>query len=275
MNIQWWRNRTIIITGASSGIGMAVARRLAQPGIRLGLVARRTTVIEELAGALRSRGAQVVTANADVTDLVALRSGVAEMERQLGPCEIVIANAGVHHYTPGPEFSAEAAAEVVRTNLIGVTNTIGSVLPGMVARRRGQLVAIASIAGVLGLPRMGTYCATKAAVVTQMNALAIDLRPLGIRVSTICPGFVDTPLIKTHNQRLLIFKMPVERAAERIIAAIERGKRICYFPWQTYFLARLGTLLPFGLYARLMRRVTNRARLAQQKTAEPSKPESR
>ncbi|MBL8880704.1 MAG: SDR family NAD(P)-dependent oxidoreductase, partial [Phycisphaerales bacterium] len=144
----------------------------------------------------------------------------------------------------------------------------GSVLPEMISRGRGHIVAIASIASVIGLPRMGTYCASKAAVVTQMNALAVDLKPLGIRVSTVCPGFIETPLIKTHNQRLLIFKLS-EDAANRIIAAIERGKRISYFPWQTYWLARLGALLPFGLYARLMRRITNRARQARLKNADP------
>lgn len=258
MKPDWWRDRHVLITGASSGIGREVARRLAQPGIRLGLIARGEASLAELSQDLQQRGANVAYATADVTDLSQMRAAVESLEARLGPCEIALANAGVHQYTPGSEFTAEKADAVIRTNVIGVTNTIGCVLPAMVARRRGHLVAISSIASVLSLPRMGTYCASKAAVVTQMNALAVDLKPFGIRVTTICPGFIQTPLIQSHNPRLLIFRLTAEQAAERIILAIEREKRICYFPLRTYALARFGSLLPFRIYGWIIRRVTAR-----------------
>lgn len=260
MNPNWWHKRPVLITGASSGIGRAVALQLARPGVRLGLIARRTVLLETLADELRGRGADVATAAADVADLDQMRAAAGLLESSIGPCAIAIANAGIHHYTPGPEFDPQAAAEVIRTNVIGVTNTIGSVLPGMVARGDGHLVAVASIAGILSLPRMGTYGASKAAVIALMNSLSVDLKPHGVRVTTICPGFIDTPLISKHNKRLLIFKMSAEAAALRIISAIEREQRIRYFPWPTYALARFGTMLPFSLYARWMRRISARTR---------------
>lgn len=260
MNLNWWQNRPVVITGASSGIGRALALGLAGSGMRIGLIARRTELLEQLCVELRSRGAEVAAAPADVTNLEQTRRAVGILEERLGPCSIAVANAGVHHYTPGPEFDPQAAAEVVRTNVIGVTNTIGSVLPRMVSRGNGHLVAIASIAGIISLPRMGTYGASKAAVIALMNSLSVDLKPHGVRVTTICPGFVETPLIAKHNKRLLIFKITAEEAAARIIHAIEQNKRICHFPWPTYALVRLGRMLPFSLYARWIRRISDRAR---------------
>ena len=131
-------------------------------------------------------------------------------------------------------------------------NTIDALVPGMVDRRSGHFVAIASLAATIGLPAAGAYCASKAAVVTLMESLEVDLYRYGIKVLTVCPGFVDTPLVAHYERKDLSFLVSAEDAAGRIARAIERGKRRCSFPWQTQALIRLARLMPFRLYRRVI-----------------------
>lgn len=256
MNDQsFWNNRVVVVTGASSGIGAAFARHCAARGARVGLIARRAEALAELSDGLnRERGAEIaVAAAADVVDAAAMAAAARQIESRLGPTDVVFACAGVQRYTPGDRFVAERANEVLTTNVQGVVNTIGAVLPGMVERRRGHVAAVASIAAMLGLPEVSAYCASKAAVVTLLESLRLDVYKLGIRVTTLCPGFVDTPLIRSHDRRNLRYVLQPADAAARMARAIERGVPEHWFPWQTWLTARIARFMPFGIYRIILR----------------------
>ena len=180
------------------------------------------------------------------------------LEESLGSCDVLIANAGTHPYTRGKVFDAENARAVFATNVNGVINAIGAVLPEMVKRRSGHLVAVASMAAMLGLPEVGAYSASKSALVTLMESLRVDLHRFGIKVTTICPGFVETPMIAHHPRSVLKFVLQPAEAAQRIARAIERGKAEYWFPWQMWLVAKLGRALPFGLYRRVCARLPKR-----------------
>src|SRR4051794_18619017 len=178
-------DRVVLITGAANGIGRALAELFAGEGARVGALDRDAGGLDALAAQMKS-GA-VTTAVADVTDLAALRGATARLEGQLGPTDLLIANAGIGMETSALAFRAEDIAAQVNINLIGVANSIDAVLPGMVRRRSGHLAAVSSLASYRGLPRMAGYCASKAGVNALLDALRVELRPAGVAVTTICP----------------------------------------------------------------------------------------
>jgi len=250
-----WQDKCVLITGASSGIGWALAECLAERGAEVGMIARRKEKLAELARIIESGGGRAAFAVADVADPVQTERAVRLLEESLGPCEVLIANAGTHPHTRANVFDAESARAVFATNVNGVINAIGAVLPEMLKRRKGHLVAVASMAAMLGLPEVGAYSASKAALVTLMESLRVDLRRFGIKVTTICPGFVETPMIARHPRSVLKFVLQPAEAARRIARAIERGKAEYWFPWQMWLAARLARALPFGLYRRVCERL--------------------
>ena len=140
----------------------------------------------------------------------------------------------------------------MQTNVQGAANTFDAVLPGMLARGGGHLVGMASIAGMLGLPEVGAYSASKAALITLLQSLRLDLHSRRIRVTAVCPGFVDTPFLDGHDRRVLRFMMTAAECARRTAQAVERGRAEAYFPWQTWLLARTARSLPFPLLRRLI-----------------------
>ena len=257
--MNYWHDKHVIITGASSGIGWALAEHLATGNAhatRLGLIARRRNKLDELAAKLDAHGTRVAVrprrCRRPRRDAM---TAVSHLENELGPCDAMIANAGMHEYSPGRDFSAAAANRVIATNVQGVFNSFGPVLPHMLERRSGHLVAVASIAGMLGLPDVGAYSASKAAVITFMESLRVDLHRTGVKATTICPGFVYTPMIEDHHPEALKFALPAPEAARRITRAIERGKREYWFPWQTWLSARIGRALPLWAYEWVARRL--------------------
>ncbi len=255
---EFWSGKHVIITGASSGIGHAIASLMASRGARVGLLARDASKLHEFASSLEKAGRSAAYAPADVSDARATEQAIRTLESRFGPPDVVIANAGIHRFSRGDQFVTSDAADVIRTNVLGVIHTLGPVLPGMVARKRGHIAAVASIAAAIGLPRIGAYSASKAAVVTLLEGLRVDLSPYGIRVTAICPGFTDTPLIRTHNPGVLKGVMSAEYVAQRAADAIERGKAEVWFPWKLRMLARLASALPAGAYARLTRLLPDR-----------------
>ena len=264
---DFWQNKTVIITGGSSGIGLAVAEALAARGARLGLMARSAEPLNAVRARLIANGHVVHCCAADVRIADATRTALQQLEAALGPCDVLIACAGIQRNTRGEQFDTAEAADVVQTNLLGVIHTIGPIVNGMVARGRGQIVVISSIAALLGLPRISVYCATKAALRTMMNGLGVDLHGTGVRLTTIFPGFVDTPLISAHNPGITRSRLVPSEAARRIISAIEAGKRECWFPWRTRLLGMAAARLPYGLFRRLCGLLPSRSRDAARQRA--------
>jgi short-subunit dehydrogenase len=241
-----------IVTGASSGIGRALAGILAARGYRVGLIARRREVLDALADEIRSDGGTAVVAAADVGNRTELRSAVAQVVEGLGPVDIMVANAGFGVHTDLDPLNIDDVETTFRVNLHGVVYSIEAVLPSMLARRTGQIVAISSLAAFKGLPGESAYCASKAAVNAYTEGLRISLRGHGVVVATVCPGFIDTPM-NTMNAASTPFLMTADAAARRITRVIERRRSgvIC-FPWPMAILTRVIARLPDGLVARLV-----------------------
>lgn len=254
LSARFWRDKCVIVTGASSGIGRALAAGLAACGARVGLIARRETLLQELAAAIASCGGRAALAAADVTMREQVFGAVQTLEGALGPCDVLIANAGVYRKTAAREFDVERAELVLKTNLLGVVYALGAVLPGMVRRQRGHLAAVASVGGMIGLRGAAAYCASKQGIVTLLQSLRADLWGTGIRVTAICPGYVDTPMITDEERATLRDLVSADEAAWRIAWAIERGRAEYWFPWWTSLEVRLARLLPPRLAARILSR---------------------
>jgi short-subunit dehydrogenase len=249
-------NRVVLITGAGNGIGRELAHVLAAEGARVAALDRDGTALESLAAELKDRA--VATAVADVTDLAAVRAAAGELEARLGPTELLIANAGVGIETSALAFRAEEIAAQVNVNLIGVANSIDAVLPGMVRRRSGHLVAISSLASYRGLPRMAGYCASKAGVNALLDALRVELRPAGIAVTTVCPGWVRTGLTATLDLRH-VRMMELAEAVRRVVEAVRTRKAFVAFPapdaWRVRLLRHLPRSASDWMTARHFRRL--------------------
>lgn len=248
-----WSQRVVLITGASSGIGRALAVAWARRGARVALLARRAEALEEVAGAVEAAGGRAFAVVADVRKSEAVKAAVELVEREWGRVDVLVANAGVGEITRAEGFPVEKAREVFETNVVGAMNAVAAVLPGMFARGDGQLVAISSLAAYRGLPGSGAYCASKAALSTFFESLRVELRGRNIAVTTIHPGFVKTPMTTGRNQPMP-FLVEVERAAELMLRAVESRRRTYAFPWQLAWIARLTKHLPDALHDRILAR---------------------
>jgi short-subunit dehydrogenase len=244
---EFWKDRVVFVTGASSGIGEALAIRLGERGARLALFARRADLLRALAGRIEARGGRAIVLAGSVTQRGAVVDAVRRASDALGPVDVLIANAGIGAPTPGVALDPVLATEIVEVNLVGALNSVSACLPSMLARGRGHVVAIASLAAFRGFPGSAAYCASKAGMRALFESLRVDLAPRGIRVTTVCPGYVDTPMVAASRSRMP-FLQAADPSALRILRAIERGRREVLFPWQTVLLTRVLAALPAGLY---------------------------
>ena len=249
--MAFWSGKSVWITGASSGIGAALAERIGAEGARVGLVARNEERLIEVAEQV-GRHSRCAWAAADVRDRSQLHAAMDRLVDQIGSCDILIASAGVYLQTDVRRFSADSVHQVMETNLGGVAAAIEHVLPGMIERNRGQIVAIASLAARIGLPQAAAYCASKAALVRFMEALRVDLRSHGVATTTILPGTVDTPMI-TDEERSHAVSLP--RATRIIMRAIARRRAECEFPRSTAWSIRAVRSLPTRLFDAIVRRL--------------------
>lgn len=249
---EFWREKHVLITGATSGIGRALVDEVITRGGRVSALGRRTELLEQVT---TQYGDMVACAGVDVADRVALQTAVDQVALKLGPVDVLIACAGLYRKTAGAAFDAARAEQVFRTNVIGVSNALGAVLPAMVQRQAGHLCAVSSLGGLLSLPAAGAYCASKAAVATLMKSVRLDVEPLGIHVLTVYPGFVDTAMITDHERRTQRGIWPAEKAARRILWAIERGKREDAFPFSLWLEIKLASWLSWPLYRWAMKSV--------------------
>lgn len=248
-----YANQVAVITGASSGIGWALAKLLAAEGCKVGLIARRRDKLEELASEIRQAGGTAALATADVGDREQIRAAVAEVAGELGPIDLMIANAGIGMPTQLDPVNIDDIEQMFRINVLGMIYTLEAAQTDMLRRGKGHLVAISSAAGRKGLPGESAYCATKAAVNHYTEGLRIQLRDRGILVTTICPGFVKTPMtnINTFHMPWL---MSADEAARRIVRALKRKRKFVLFPWQMRFLMWLCYWAPDWFIAKGMGR---------------------
>ena len=250
----------LVITGASSGLGEALAREAAHryPNASIALIARRGEALEALAEQLG--GVRTLCCPIDLTDRAALAEAGKEILSRFGAPDVVIANAGVngptYTGTPGDEAQFE---RIFQTNVMGVFDTFATFVPAMRARGQGRLVGIASVAGIRGMPSLGGYCASKAAVIAYCESLRLELKTSGLSVCTIAPGYIRTPMT-ARNRYAMPFLMDADRFARKAFDAIERGRSFSVIPWQMGWVARLLRVLPDALFDAAFARAPHKPR---------------
>ncbi|MDC8785617.1 SDR family oxidoreductase [Roseateles koreensis] len=242
----------VYITGASSGIGQALALRYYQAGWRLALVARRAAEMQQWAQAEGLSADRWAVYGADVSEIDSITAAGRQCMAAQGLPDVVIANAGISIGIDTAIFSDLAVMQrLYATNNIGMAATFHPFLAAMNQRGRGCLVGVASVAGIRGLPGHAAYCSSKAAVISYCESLRGECRPHGVHVLTLVPGYIDTPLTQ-KNRYGMPFLMSPERFADKAFEAIAQRARFQVIPWQMGWVARLLRLLPDALFDRLL-----------------------
>ncbi len=252
-------NRSILITGASSGIGRALALAYAEPGVALALIGRNRDRLEAVAALARGQGAEVETGLVDVRDQDAMAQWIAAADSRRS-FDLCIANAGITTGLAPDELfeDPQAVRAILSSNLLGVFNTVEPLIAPMCARKRGQLAFIGSIAGLRGLPYSPAYSVTKAGVQAYSELLRGRLEPVGVCVSLVIAGFVKTPL-NDSIEAMKPFEISDAQAARIIRRGLDRRRAIVAFPWPLYLLARLGRILPVRLVDKILASVEVKA----------------
>ena len=245
--MTYWTNKVVMITGASSGIGKGIALEIAARGANLGLLARREELLNDIAGEAKTHNVKAVSAAVDVRDAEAVRAAANRFRHELGPIDILIANAGIGTADHATRLKPEHVAKVMSINVLGAANSVAAVLPEMVERKHGRLVAISSLAAYRGVAKSAAYCASKAAMSSYFESLRIDLRHSGVGVTTIYPGFIKTDLTAGRAAKMP-YLMELDYAVKKIISAIEREKKTYAFPWQLATIVRAGLIMPVAMY---------------------------
>jgi short-subunit dehydrogenase len=253
--MPFWSNKVVLVTGASSGIGRGLALELARRGAKLGLVARRKEILDEIVAEIASNSAKngggqatnVIAIAGDVQDAESMRAAAEQLRSSFGKIDVLIANAGIGGANDAANFDAANLANVITVNVIGVGNSVAAVVPEMVERGSGQLVVISSLSAYRGLPKSAAYCASKAAVSAMFESLRLDLKPRGIDVTIIHPGFIKTPLTAGRKAKLP-WLQELQPAVNKMIRAIERRKKSYAFPWQLATIVRAGMIMPNAMY---------------------------
>ncbi len=245
-----------LITGAGSGVGRLLALGLAEKGVAVAAIDIREDGVRTLADELTKQGRRCAWTIGDVTLADELRSKVAALEQQVGSIDLLIANAGIGIETSGLAYSAADMNKVLGVNLLGVSNSIAAVLPGMLQRRQGHIVAMSSLASYVGLPRMLAYCASKSGVNALMQGLRYEVKSFGIHTTTICPGWIRTPMTEQFVGKIPLLEP--EAAVARILKAIHRRQRFVAFPrstvWKLWLLRWSPTFVGDWLMGHLQRR---------------------
>lgn len=245
--MTYWTNKVVMITGASSGIGRGLALEIASRGANVGLLARRQELLNEIVREVTAHNVKAVSAIADVRDAKAVRAAADRFRKELGPIDVLIANAGIGTTHHAIKLQPEHAAEVIGINVLGAVNSVAAVAPEMVERGQGRLVAISSLAAYRGLAKSAAYCASKAALSSYFESVRIDLRHTGVGVTIIHPGFIKTDLTAGRGAKMP-YLMELDYAVKKIVSAIEKEKKTYAFPWQLATIVRASMLMPPALY---------------------------
>jgi short-subunit dehydrogenase len=256
-----FQDRVILVTGAASGLGRALAELMGAEGGTLALLDRNEAGLKSLERSLQVAGVRCAVAIADVRYRAEVHAAVDDLVVRLGPINLLLASAGICALSGVDDLCVEKLEEIVQVNFLGVVYAIEAVLPAMLRRGSGHLVGISSLAASRGLPFEAAYCASKAALATYLESLRPQLRRRGVAVTTVFPGFVQTPLLRdlivTAGANAFQGVVTVDVAARKIAHAVARRHRVSSFPWTTSWLTRAARWLPPRAYDWVM---TRRAR---------------
>jgi len=242
----------VVITGASSGLGAALAKQYANNNTRLYLCGRHAQRLEAVAQTCRGKGADVKTALFDISNLDHLEKWAVEIEKE-GVPDLLIANAGIFHGHAQDEMeSPDEIKQQINTNLLGTINTVNAFIPLFKKHRKGHIVLVSSLAAIFPLADAPSYSASKAAILAYAKAMREYLGDFHVKLSVVMPGHIDTPQTDKHRGRLSGI-ISAETAAQKIVAEVEKGGFVIAFPKTGYWLIRLSALLPWRLVARLNR----------------------
>ena len=245
--------RSALITGASSGIGRALALWFARRGTNVWAAARRRDALNALVEEARSAGGRVQPLALDVTDTPETVRVIRSLDEECGGLDLVVANAGISVATDGRRLEWSDVERILEVNVLGAAATLSAALPAMVSRGRGHLVGISSLAAFRGMPRFSAYSGSKAFLSVFLEGLRVDLRKVGLKVTAIHAGYVKSELTAGGREDRMPFLLETDDAADRIGRAILRGDRVCSFPWQLRSLAQVVKGLPDGIFDRLAR----------------------
>jgi short-subunit dehydrogenase len=243
---------TVLLTGAARGIGRATAEALAKKGTPLGLIDLDGPLLAEVVQSLGDTPAPLASAAVDVTDRHAMIRAVHEITEVIGPIDVLVACAGMGTLTLVPELDTMMLRRTLEVNLVGVAHSIETVLPGMITRKRGHIVGVASVAGYRGFPWMMSYSASKAGLIAYLEALRPGLRRRGVTVTTVCPGFVRTRMSTEVPYQRPVRMIEPEDAARHIVRAVEKRPRNCVFPWDMRISLAVLKFMPDWAFDALM-----------------------
>jgi len=248
---MFWKDKIVFLTGASSGIGEALALAIAKKGAVVGLLARREEMLRELADKCESVGGKARFFVCDVVDASAVQDAADALCEECGRIDILIANAGIGgNNEETRSLKPEAVKKVIDINLIGAVNSVSAVLPQMLEQKSGQLVAVSSLAGFRGLPKSAAYSASKAGMTAFFESVRLDVQNKGVSVTIIQPGFIKTPLTSGRANKMP-FLMELDDAIPLFLKAIENKKKFAAFPWQLATFVRAGRIFPAWLYDKI------------------------
>lgn len=235
-------SKRIFISGASSGIGEYLAYAYAKRGATLGLAARRLDRLETISEKCRELGSETHIFQVDTKDRLIAKDAADNFMEKVDGIDIVIANAGIGNHDDIINGDATIINDILETNIIGVTNTLVPFIPRMKKQKNGILVPVSSVASFLTVPYHGGYSASKIAIRVIADSWRLTLHKYNIQITTICPGFIETPMTAEQNRRP--FLLPVETAVEKIVSAIDQGKKTFVFPWQMKVLIPVLKIIP-------------------------------
>lgn len=252
---DFYRGKSAVITGASSGIGKDLALLWSSWGCNVALVARRVELLQEVADECRKAGVKALVLQGDVTDRQAMERVRDEAVAAFGFVDVVVANAGVGGLNPAPYFDLDIHRKTIEINCIGLANTLAPFIPAMVHKKTGYLIGVSSLSAFRGLPKAATYSSSKAMQGTFMESLRVDLRPHGVHAMAIHPGFIETPMT-AHKDFKMPFMVPVRKSSMLISKAIRYGRSVYLYPWPMRLLTWLNRMMPNWLYDRLLPRLS-------------------
>lgn len=248
-------NKTILITGASSGIGKALALKLALIDCNLILLARRVNLIDEYVSQIQNKKAKILVLESDVSQKDDVLQTMIKIKHELkADVDIAILNAGTSYRTDIQDFYSKHAEEIFNVNVFGIVYWVEQLLPEFMSKKTGMIVGVSSLADSRGHAKSGFYCASKAAATKILEGLRVELYPYNIKVITVKPGFVKTPMTDKNKFKMPLLMMP-EKAADIIMKGIEKEKPVIAFPWPIVFASWFGGILPSRVYEFFAKRV--------------------